>query len=169
MNVWQAPANVLDLLDEVKAKHHSPRLDQATIGLCFADTKAFPNNCLNYGKTVKISTFARIWQERKLDFCLTLCADVWHSILNDQQKQALLDLHLSRCEVECVSVLDEKGKPVKDEWERVQYTEEIKFNDDGTPKWKVLPLDLTVFAINVRKYGLWCEELDEFGTVLQGE
>tara|TARA_Y100000034_G_scaffold44535_1_gene54643 strand:- start:1659 stop:2168 length:510 start_codon:yes stop_codon:yes gene_type:complete len=169
MNVWQAPANVIDLLEEIKNEHHSPRLDQATIGVCFADSKAFPNNRLNYGKTSKFTSFARIWQQRKLDFCLTLCADVWHSVLSEDGKRALIDLHLTRCEVEWEPVLDENGKPAKDEWGRVQYTEEIKYNDDGTPKWKVLPLDLTVFADNVRKYGLWCEELDMLGTVVQRE
>jgi hypothetical protein len=90
--------------------------------------------------------------------------DLWHSVLKGNQREAYLDLQLSRCGVEYLpEEIEENGKkkPIKDEWGRVQYTQEVKVDDEGNPKWKVVPLDLEVFADNVRRYGLWCDDLLE--------
>jgi hypothetical protein len=54
-----------------------------------------------------------------------------------------------------------RKKVIKDEFGRVQYTTNIKTDDEGNPKWKILPLDLEIFSGNVRRYGLWYDELLE--------
>ena len=164
-DIWKAPANVLDIVFKVRDEFHLPRLEGASIAMCFTDTKAFRSNRFNWGKTQKFSQFSKIWQANKYDFCLILCADVWNGLLNDRQKEALVDLHLTRCEVDYIPEMDERDRPVKDEWGRIQYTQEVKYDDAGQPKWRVLPLDLFVFTRNVSRYGLWCEEMDEFGKV----
>ena len=51
-----------------------------------------------------------------------------------------------------------KKVPVKDEWGRVKYTNVVKTDDDGKPKWRVDPFDLDVFAKNVLHYGLWMKD-----------
>lgn len=161
MIVTKAPAPVTDLFREVREKHH-PNLDQAAIGVCFTDAKPFRGDQINLGKVSKFSPADQVWQDTKRDFCITLCADVWYQILNEEQREALADLHLTCCDVEhepVVEIVGNRKKPVKDEWGRVQKTDEIKYNDDGSPKWKIRPLDLIVFADNARKYDLWLKEV----------
>ena len=164
MDIWKAPLVVQELMQGVKEEHHHPRLEQANIVVCLEDSRPFPNNSLNWGKTVKLTQFNQLWQpQQKTDFCLVLCADIWHNILDGNQKLALLDLHLTRCQVEYIARVDERGRPIKDEWGRIDYTNEIKLGEDGRPKWKIIPFDLTVFTGNVRRFGLWCPEIENLG------
>ena len=90
--------------------------------------------------------------------------DLWHSVLKGDEREAYIDLQLSRCSAEYMpEEIEENGKKRKnkDEFGRIQYTNVIKTDDDGNPKWKVLPLDLEVFSQNVRRYGLWCDMIQE--------
>ena len=58
-------------------------------------------------------------------------------------------------------IIEENGKKKKvmDEFGRVQYSQVPKTDKEGKVKWKIDSLDLEVFAKNVRKYGLWQEDL----------
>lgn len=159
---WKAPSNVFDLLNTIKEQHHCPRLQTARIAVAFTDAKPFVKDRLNLGKTSKFSPFAQIWQKEVYDFCIVLPSDLWHTICNDDKRAALLDLHLTRCQVEYVpeTVIEGKKKRVvKDDWGRTQYTDEIKCDEDGNPKWYVAPLDLVAFSQNGRRYGMWYEDL----------
>lgn len=164
INPWKAPAEVFELLNQVKDKNHNERLGNALIAISFNDSKPFLHNKLNLGKVTKFSPLARLWQGQQYDFCLSIPMDLWHSVLNPEQREAYLDLQLSRCSVEYLpEEIEENGKKkkIKDEWGRIQFTKEIKTDDEGNPKWKVVPLDLEVFSANVRRYGSWCEDLLE--------
>jgi len=161
---WKVPSDVLETVREIQHKHHLPRLENCEIAACFVDTKPFVKNKLNLGKVTKFSPLAKLWHNEKNDFCIVLCADLWHAVLTQPQREALLDLHLTRCEVEYVPEMED-GKILKDEWGRIQYTNEIMFDDSGEPKWKVLPLDLEVFTSNVRRYGLWLDMIQDFSKV----
>lgn len=158
MIVWQADNEILQAVEQIKNKHHLPRLDEASVAVCFNDSKAFVKGKLNWGKVQKFSNQQKIWHQKKYDFLITLSADVWHSILDQVQREALLDLHLRRCQVEYLPILENK-KPVKDEWGRVQLSTDIKRDEDGVPKWRVSSFGIEVFAENIRTYGLWCEPL----------
>jgi len=163
-NPWKAPQDVLGLINQVKDKFHAERLAEASIVAVFDDSKPFARNKINLGKVNKFNHLARLWQNQKHDFCLVICADLWHDVLGNPEREALIDLLLSRCEVERIpETIEENGKkkPVKDEWGRIQYTKEVKLDDEGNPKWKVAPLDLELFAKNVRRYGLWLDDLLE--------
>lgn len=167
MNPWKAPEEVIELLNQIKDKHHA-RLANASIVISFDESKPFVGNKLNLGKVTKFSPLARLWQGQQHDFCLSIPMDLWHSVLKGNQREAYLDLQLSRCEVEYLrEEIEENGKkkPVKDEFGRVQYTQEIKVDDEGNPKWKVVPLDLEVFTDNVRRYGLWMDSLMELASI----
>ena len=169
MIVWPASNEVLDIVLKVKEKYHHPRLQEANVALSFNDSKPFLNGRFNWGKTSKFAAAAKIWQAKKYDFQISLPADSWHSILNADQREAWIDLHLTRCQVDWVPVTVEengKKKPVKDEWGRVQLTDEMKRDADGEPKWKLWPLDLEVFQGNVLRYGCWCEDLLDFQAVI---
>lgn len=169
---WKAPNAIDELVESVLKKHHSPRLDMARIAIALDDSKAFVKNKFNWGNVSKFSYFNKLWQNQKFDFALVLCSDSWHDILTDSQKEALVDLHLTRCEVEYIpeTVIEgKKKKVVKDDWGRVKYTNEIKTDDEGNPKWYVSPLDVYVFVQNVSRYGNWCSEFCEIEKVIPTE
>lgn len=163
MLIWKAAPDVQLMLESVLSAH-LPRLDQAAIVIAFDDSKPFVQNKLNLGRVTKFSPLAKLWQASPHDFCLSVSSDLWHSVLKTEQREAYLDLQLARCGVEFIpETVEENGKkkPVKDEWGRIQYTQERKLDDSGNPKWKVVPLDLEIFAGNVRRYGLWHDGLLE--------
>ena len=166
---WKVPANVAELLADVKERFHS-ELEDASIVATFTDSKSFVKNRFNWGCVKKFSDFNKLWFVQKHDLCIDLCSDVWHSILDDHQREALLDLQLTRCSPEYepeVVIENGKKKVVKDEYGRVKYTQDVKLDDEGNPKWVVSPMDLVVFTKNVRRYGLWCPELDDLRDAIQ--
>ena len=139
-------------------------MPKPSIVACFDDTKPFLRNKLNLGKVTKFSSLAKLWQVQPHDFCLSIPTDLWYSVLQGDQREAYLDLQLTRCEVEYLpEFADVNGKkvPIKDEWGRVQYSQEFKTDDDGNVKWKVVPFDLEVLVKNLRRYGLWMDSFLE--------
>lgn len=167
---WKVPVAVQELVQAVKEKNH-PHLATANIAVAFDDSKPFKNEKLNWGKTQRFSNLNKLWQApQAFDFCIVIPSDVWHEVLDGSQKEPFLDLHLTRCQVEYepeTYIENGKKKVVKDQLGRVKYTDEMKFDDNGTPKWKVAPLDLWVFMQNVSRYGLWCQTLMDFNEVLK--
>lgn len=171
MLVWPASSDVVGLMNSVRERYHLPRLEEANIALSFNDSKPFVGGRFNWGKTSKFSPHAKVWhpKDSRYDFQISLPSDAWHSVLDGKQREAWLDLHLSRCQVEYVpETAVENGKKVsiKDEWGRVQYTDEIRRDDEGNPRWKLDPLDLNVFQENVLRYGCWCPILLDFGSAV---
>jgi len=166
---WKAPSNIAELLVEVKEQYHSELAD-ASIVVTLTDSKPFVKNRFNWGTVKKFSQFNKLWFAQKHDLCIDVCSDVWHSILNDNQRSALLDLHLTRCspEYEPEAVVENgKKKVIKDDYGCIKYTDSIKLDDEGNPKWIVAPIDLVVFTKNVRRFGLWCPELDDLRDAIQ--
>ena len=100
MNPWKASEEVSDLVNEVCQKYHADRIQNASIGVCFDESKPFVKNKLNLGKVTKFSPLAKLWQGTKLDFCISISMDLWHSVLTEEQREAFIDLQLSRCGVE---------------------------------------------------------------------
>jgi hypothetical protein len=166
---WKVSQEVATLIEKVKVKHHHPRLETASITACFQDGKAFIKNKMNLGKVLKFSPFNKLWQIDKHDFCLLIPSSLWNEVLKTpEQKEAYIDLQLTRCEVEYeAQTAEENGKKIKikDEYGRIQYTDQMKTDDEGNVKWKVLPLaeavGLEVFSSNVRRYGTWLDSIEE--------
>lgn len=165
MHVWIADQDVLILLKEVKEKHHK-RLEEATITSCFNDSKPFIKSRFNFGKVSKFSPLTKLLQEH--DFAVIIPVDSWYNVLSGSQREALLDLHLTRCQPEYIPIINEEnGKPVKDKWGRLEYTDQIKLDEEGNPIWRLLPLDLYIFSENVKRYGIWCDEILEFKNAIK--
>lgn len=161
---WKASPDVSFAVLNLAEKNHFPRLENATFAVAFDDSKPFIKNKFNWGKVSKFSNFNRIWQAEKFDFSIVISSEVWANILNEEQREALLDLHLSCCVVEYIAETVQEGKKkkvVKDDWGRIQYTTEVKLDDEDNPKWYVTSLDIGVFAQNVSRYGLWCADFCE--------
>lgn len=174
MQVWPANQEVFTLVDKIKNLHHIPRLQLASVAIEFTDSKAFIKDRFNWGRVSKFSASAKLWhpKDKRYDFLISLSGDGWNSVLNAGQREAWVDLHLVRCSAEYKPmVIEENGKrhPVKDDFGRIQYTEEMKFDDAGNPRWRILPLDLNVFQENAQRYGCWCQDLLDFKSALNEE
>lgn len=159
--IWRAPQNVYDLFNSVRMQHHLPRLEQARLAITFVETKPFASHQFQWGKVSKFNHFNKLWQTPKFDFSIVLCSEVWHTLLDAPKREALADLHLTRCDVEYVpqtEIINQKKRVVRDDWGRVQFTDELKLDDEGNPKWRVKPLDLDTIARNVIRYGVWMQK-----------
>jgi len=168
--LWVAPSDISDLVSVVKEKYHHPRLEEANLTVCFQDSKPFIRNKLNLGKVSKFNLLNKLFHKKPHDFCLIICADLWRDVFNESQREAYLDLLVSRCGVEYVPEFVEvngKKKPVKDEWGRSKFTTEIKRDEDGNVKWKVLPADLETLTGNIRRFGLWFDDLIELKEAIE--
>jgi hypothetical protein len=166
--VWTAPLEIIEKLQEIKDKSH-PELESVSIVVELSDAKPFKNNRLNLGNVRKFSAANKIWQKGDFDFCITLVGEVWQDILKGQQRDALLDLHLTRIEPVCepqVVIENKKRIPCKDEFGRIILTEEQKLDKNGNPRWRIVPIDLGVLSRNVRRYGFWFDDLIEFQNAL---
>ena len=166
---WKCTDDVSKLLNSVKDKHHL-HLKEATFGIAFDESKPYIKDKFNWGKISKFSDFNKLWQSpQKFNFSIVICSEIWHDILNEYQREALLDLHLCRCEVEYEPEVVLEGKKkikVKDEFGRTKYTTQVKVDDEGNPKWRVASLDLDVLAKNVKHYGLWLQEFLDLKSVI---
>lgn len=172
MQVWVADKEIHDLANAVKAKHHHPRLEHASVAVCFSDAKAFVNGRFNWGKTTKFTSLAKLFHTNKYEFLINLPSDGWYDILNEAQRAAWIDLRLCCCQVDYMpETIEENGvkKPLKDQWGRIQYTDVIKLDEDGNPKWKIVAPDLNVLIDNVAHYGAWCQDLLDFKQVIEKE
>jgi hypothetical protein len=172
MIIGKADDKVHNLIKSLKEKNHQPRLEEAQITLIFTDDKPFIKDRFNWGKVQKLSPMVKCLQRGNDDFAITLPVDGWIDVMNESQREAWLDLHLTRCRLEYVPVtIKENGKvkPIKDEWGRIEYSDEAKRDKDGNPKWKVSPLDLETFAENIHRYGLWCEPITLFKDAITKE
>lgn len=159
----KAPADIRQMLADVKAANH-PRLDQASVALAFQDGKPFIKDRINLGKVSKFSKSNQLWQAdgHKFDFFICVCTDVWYGLLNQHQRLAMIDLHLTRCQPEFepeVVLVNGKKEKIKDELGRTKYSNTMKCDEEGQVIWKVVPLDALVFADNIKRYGLWYEDL----------
>jgi len=170
MLVWKADNEVMALANHIKERFHLPRLFEASIAVAFNDAKPFIRNKFNWGKTQKFTNHAKLWHQHTFDFVITLSADAWLEVLSGIQREALLDLHLARCQVDYEPVVVEENgakKAAKDQWGRVQYTDIMKLDEEGHPKWKLEPLDIYVLQDNVSRFGCWCEDLADFRQIIK--
>jgi Putative phage metallopeptidase len=170
MNVWKARPEVLSSLYTVQEKFH-PHLNEARFAICFNDARSFVKDRFNWGRTGKFSSLSKLFHsdEDKSDFLIQVPMETWE-ILQGDQRDALLDLHLCRCKVELKPLfvtVNGKKQPAKDELGRVQYSDEVKTDDEGNPKWVVTPFDLNVLIENVSHFGCWCNDLLDFRSVIR--
>lgn len=161
ITIWTAPADVVAMVEDVKNRNH-PHLSEATFAVGFVDSKPFQKNRLNFGKISRFSKQFAAWNSVKYDFCLLLNSESWHSILTQEQREASIDLHLSRVKIDYepqVEIVNKVKKIIKDEYGRIQYTQDPKTEEDGTVKYLIHPMDLLVISENVKRYGPWLDDM----------
>lgn len=107
------------------------------------------------------------------DFKIIIYDYVWGK-LDDKKKISVLDHELTHCGVKYIPLKEkneETGKTevVKDEFGRKQYTNEIDRDDNGRPKWVILPHDLEEFRSIVKRHGMYDESIQEFAKIVNQE
>jgi len=165
----KAPSHIMDLFHTVQDQHH-PHLEGSVLAIEFVDSKPYVKDRLNLGKVGKFPAATKLWLQNKFDFFISMCTDVWFDLLDEDQREAYVDLLLTRCQVEYepnVVTVNGKDQVIKDEWGRVEYSDTVKADDEGRPVWKVVPLDILTLTQNIKRYGLWYEDLLELHKAIQ--
>jgi hypothetical protein len=167
-----AGQEVIDLFDRIKKTHHEKRLGEAQIAVLFKEDKVFKKGRFNFGKVKKVSPETQVLLDEKnkghYDFVVTIPDESWSFMSDRRQREGLVDLYLTMCSVEFEPVMASdpkkggKEKPKKDNWGRIEYTDTPKYDEDGNPKWVVLPLDVETLTDNVGRCGTWCDVFRDF-------
>ena len=170
-----APDEVKARFDRIKKAHHNKRLENARIAVMFREEPAFKKGRFNWGSVKKCDPVTQALSDLsnadEYDFVIIVPEDAWEFCTRQNALDGYTDLFLTRCSVEFepeTKLVPGKGdkpgkeKPVKDDWGRIKYTDNPKYDEDGNPKWTALPLDLHVLTDNVGRYGPWCEDFEDF-------
>lgn len=176
MSMWELEHNSqpYKIMNTMIQKNH-PHLQEAKIILYATDRNRLRANNVVVASASRAP--AKLKASTDADFTITIHITPW-SDLNQAQQTACLDHELMHCGVHYEPVKEQVGKTrqgkartkiVRDEYGRVQYTNEIKRDDDGAPKWRMIPHDLEEFRDIVERHGLWDQSLQEFKKAIDGE
>jgi hypothetical protein len=174
MSFWLADSNLNLKLEELIQKYHhrlSTPFGDCKVAVVLTDSKPFIEEKINWGKVKKVDKFNKIWINKDLNYCIIISSDLLN-ILKEDQKEAILDLHLSRIRPQYQpKKVIENGKKitVKDQFGRIEYTNDLKLNKDGSPKWLLDNVDLQVFGNNIKRFGFWCEDLMDFKEAIKNK
>jgi hypothetical protein len=167
-SVWQAPDDIRRQIETLKDEFY-PHLANASIWVLCSDGKAVRNN------RVLVTTTSRCTKTEKLssghDFKITILVESW-SLLPDSARTIALDEALARCGVKYVPAkveINGKKEIVKDEWGRTIYTDEIDYDKEGQPRWKVNPPDAGVYFTLLMRRGEYNEDVENVLRALAGK
>lgn len=130
MDVWKAGDEVMNTATDLIAKHH-PNLAviEGEIAILFREKAATNGEAVILGRTAKAPAILGVLGEVDFKFIITLAADEWAS-LSDEQKLAALDHHLCACGV-------------------------IENADTGVLKCFVKLPDMAFYKDEVERHGFW--------------
>ncbi len=173
MAIWELEqdSSAHSILSELICNYHS-HLEEAKIVIYCSDKNKVRANKIVIADASKAP--AKLKASINADFTITLYMMPWGD-LNTSQKRACLDHELYHCGVHYEPVKEQvgqsrQGRPrmqvVRDEYGRVQYTNEIKRDVNGEPKWRLIPHDLEEFDEIVERHGRWDESIQSFSEAL---
>lgn len=167
--IWEAPADIANLVRRVKEKHHHPRLALASIWVLVSDSKAIRDNRFVPTQSRKCTRTEKLSSAH--DFKIVVMAEAWEMLTNEQRFTAI-DEALCRCGVRYIpQMLEINGKkePVKDDLGRTIYTDEISYDKEGVPKWKINAPDAGLYFGLLGRHGEYCEEARNVVRALAGK
>ncbi len=167
-SIWEAPDDIRRTLEELKNEHH-PHLSSASFWALCSDGKAIRNNQLIVTQSKKCTKTEKLSSGH--DFKVIVMAEAW-ATLPDAARRIALDEALCRCGVKYVpQTLEINGKkqPVKDEIGRTVYTDQIEYDTEGVPKWRINPHDAGLFFALLQRHGRYSEEADNATRALAGK
>jgi len=153
MGFWLAGTEIKMMIEKMKQENH-PHLAEARIAALLTDKRKISGNKIVLGTAKKVSAEDKVLSD--FDFKIILSGEDWAQ-LTEKEKFALIDHELSHLDVARVPQTETVGgrkKPVKDEFGRTIYTDEIKYDDDGKPKWKLRSHDFENFFHIAERYGI---------------
>ncbi len=166
--VWQATDEIRRQLEQLRDQHY-PHLANASIWVLCSDAKNVRQNRVIVTETRKCSKAEKLATGH--DFKVTIMVESW-SLLPDAAREIALDEALARCGVEYVPACMEingKKQIVKDDLGRTIYTDEINYDREGNPKWKINPPDGALYYALLMRRGEYSEEAQNVLRALAGK
>ena len=167
-SIWEAPDDIRRNVEALKLEHH-PHLANASIWVLCSDGKALRNNQLLVTQTRKCTKTEKLSTGR--DFKIIIMMEAW-SVLPDAARQIALDEALCRCGVKYIpQTVEVNGRKevVKDEVGRIIYTDQIEYDAEGAPKWRINPPDAGLYYALLQRRGQYSEEAENVTRALGGK
>lgn len=158
-SIWEANEDIKRKLREIKKEFH-PHLSLASIWLLCSDGNAIRDNHVIATTTQKCTRTEKLSSSH--DFKITIMMETW-AHLTDKGREIALDEALCRCGVKYVPQkmeINGRKEVVKDELGRIVYTDEIEYDKENNPKWKVNRPDAGLYFDLLMRRGTYSEEAD---------
>lgn len=168
MSLWQAPEEIRKLVEEIRDDNHHP-IGSASFWVLVSDGKGLRDNRIQITQSRKCTSSEKLATGH--DFKIIVVAETWAN-LTDAQRRTALDEALCRCGVQYVpEMVEVNGKkiPLKDEQGRIIYTNEIAYDREGNPRWKINRPDAEVFFSMILRHKRYNEEIDNTLRILEGK
>jgi hypothetical protein len=168
-SIWEAPLEIEQLVKRIKQEHHK-RLTQASVWVLVSDAPGIRDNRIIATQSKKATKTEKLTTGH--DFKIIVMAETW-SNLTDAQREVAIDEALCRCGVKYIpQTVEVNGKKevVKDDLGRTIYTDQIAYDKEGNPKWKIEPPDAGLYFDLLKRHGSdYSEEAENVRRVLSGE
>jgi hypothetical protein len=167
-SIWEAPEEIRRMAEQIKLEHH-PHLSQAGLWVLCSDGKAIRNNQLLVTQSKKSTKTEKLSTGR--DFKIIVMMEAW-SLLPDAARRIALDEALCRCGVKYVpQTVEVNGRKevVKDELGRIIYTDQMEYDTEGVPRWRINPPDAALYYPLLVRHGQYAEEAENVTRALTGK
>jgi hypothetical protein len=167
-NLWQAPQDIRKQLKEIQEEHHE-HLGSASVWVLCSDGKAIRDNQLIATQSKKCTSTEKLSSGH--DFKVVVMMETW-SKLTDIQRAIALDEALCRCGVKRVPRMVEvngKKEVIKDDLGRTIYTEEIDYDKNNNPKWKINTPDAGLYFAMLQRHQQYSEQAENVQRALKGK
>lgn len=165
---WEAPSDIKQLVKEIRDNHH-PEIAQASIWCLITDANGIHDNRVRSTITRKCTKTENLSTGHH--FKIFVYAETWAK-LTDAQRRIAIDEALCRCGVKYIpETIEVNGKreTLKDDLGRVIFTNEMAFDQDGTPKWKINKPDAEIYFAMLKRHVMYSEEVENTQRVLEGK
>ena len=160
VSIWEANEDIKAKLRKLKTEHH-PHLSLAGIWLLCNDGQAIRDNQVVTTRVSKCTKTEKL--ASGYDFKIEIMMETW-AHLTDKGRLMALDHALCQCGVRHVPQkmeINGRKEIVKDELGRIMFTDEVEYDKQNNPKWKINKPDAPLFFEMISRYGMdYCEEAD---------
>jgi hypothetical protein len=167
-SIWEASVKIQQQVRAIADQHHS-HLHQASLWVLCSDARAIRDNHIIATQTKKCTNTERLSSGH--DFKIIIMMEIW-AMLTDEQRDKALDEALCRCGVKRVpQTMEINGKKevVKDDYGRIVYTDEIAYDKEDRPKWKINRPDAELYFGMIRRHADYNEEAENVQRAFAGQ
>lgn len=167
-SIWEATVKIQQQVKQLRDQHHT-HLHQASLWVLCSDAKAIRDNHIIATQTKKCTNTERLSSGH--DFKIVIMMEVW-SLLTDEQRAKAIDEALCRAGVKRVpQMIEINGKKdvVKDDFGRIIYTDEIAYDKEDRPKWKINRPDAELYFGMISRHADYNEEAENVQRAFEGK